>query len=142
MMNTRTDMIVKTEHPVLFFDGECVLCNGVVDLVLKIDRDHQFRFASLQGETADELRERTDFPDGLETFVFWHDGRPEVRSAAVFAAARQLGFPWNLLSVCSILPRSFTDAVYRWIARNRIKWFGRRDSCRMPSPTEADLFLE
>jgi predicted DCC family thiol-disulfide oxidoreductase YuxK len=110
---------------------------------MKIDRAHVFRFASLQGTTAASVRQSNDtFPDGLETFVFWDDGEVRLRSAAVFAAARQLGLPWSLFSVCSILPRALTDAVYRWVARNRIRWFGRKDSCRMPSPDEAQLFLE
>lgn len=142
-MSTGTEHLVETRQPVLFFDGECVMCNGVVDLLLKIDRSRVFRFASLQGETAKRLRGRSDeFPEDLESFVFWDRGQVELRSSAIFAAAKRLGLPWNLLSVFSILPRRLTDAVYRWIARNRIKWFGRKESCRMPSPEEAPLFLE
>ncbi len=138
-----TQLVDMPDAPVLFFDGECVLCNGVVDLILKVDKNHVFRFASLQGETAERIRrQRDDFPEGLETFVFWNDDTVEIRSRAVFAAARALGLPWSLLSVFSILPRGLTDAVYRWVARNRIRWFGRKESCRMPSPQEASLFLE
>jgi predicted DCC family thiol-disulfide oxidoreductase YuxK len=63
------------------------------------------------------------------------------RSTAVLRIARGLGFPWNLATVFLIVPRPIRDAVYRWVARNRYRWFGKKDTCRLPSPEERARFL-
>ena len=119
-----------------------MLCNGVVDRLMRLDRDRVFRYASLQGETAATVRERVaGFPDDLETFVYVHGEEVHLRSSAVFEIARRLPFPWRVLAWFRILPRFLTDAVYRFVAKNRIRWFGRTESCRMPSEEDASLLL-
>lgn len=133
---------MEDSRQILFFDGECVMCNGVVKKLFALDRDARFEFASLQGEKATELRAQNDeFPEGLETFVLWDDGEIYLRSRAAFRAARLLPAPWRWLSVFRFLPRFLTDAAYRFVARNRVKWFGRTEACWLPPAEHTHRFL-
>lgn len=135
-------MMGPEERAVVFFDGECVLCNGLVDAMLRFDRGRRFLYASLQGETADAERRRlASFPHGGDSIVLLVDDRVFTQSAAVFEIARRLPFPWRALSWGRLLPTFVTDAMYRFVARHRYRWFGRRDACRLPSPDEAQRLL-
>ncbi len=130
------------EHPTLFFDDECVLCNGSVDWLLRVDRKRVFRYAPLRGDTAATARAQlTGFPEGMGSFVFVDGDRVFTESSAAFAVASRLPFPWRALSSLRVFPRVLTDAVYRTVARNRVRWFGRSDKCRLPTPDEAPLML-
>lgn len=127
---------------VLFFDGECVLCNGTVQWLFTRERDGQLAYASLQGATAAALRSsRADFPEGLETFVFYDGGDLHVRSRAMFRAARLLKWPWRWGRFLAIVPRFLSDLVYRWVAKNRLRWFGRTTECWLPPAGEGHRFL-
>ena len=153
-------------HPILFFDGVCGLCNRFVDLMLRVDSRDRFRYAPLQGETAQRLlgprdqagglqagnRETGDRPLGSsqvsdsqagdpQSFVFLEIDKRYERSNAVLLALSGLGGVWRLISLLYVFPRPLRDFVYRIVARNRYRWFGRRDECRMPTPKERDRFL-
>lgn len=118
---------------ILFFDGECVMCNGLVAFVAAHDPQRHFAFASLQGETAAAFRARyPSFPRSLDTMVFFDDGDIRLRSDAAFAAARLLSAPWRWLSLLRVLPTALTDLGYRIVARYRLRWFGRTESCWVP----------
>ncbi|MDX2064409.1 MAG: DCC1-like thiol-disulfide oxidoreductase family protein [Fimbriimonadaceae bacterium] len=131
-----------TEGPILFFDGVCNLCNGAIDFVMRRDRSRTIRFASLQGETARtvlpaELRE-----GGLDSMVLWEGGERYVRSeAALRVMARIGGVPAAIAAIGRVVPRGLRDAVYRTIAANRYRWFGQRDTCRVPQPEERERLL-
>ncbi|MXY96775.1 MAG: DUF393 domain-containing protein [Gemmatimonadetes bacterium] len=145
----------------LFFDGVCGLCNRFVDFMLQADRQHRFRFAPLQGETARRLlwmdgqaggREAGSAPPGgLEqgdpqagdprSFIFLDTDNQYDQSNAVLRATIRLGGAWRLIAVLYVFPRPIRDFVYRIIARNRYRWFGRREACRLPTPDERDRFL-
>jgi predicted DCC family thiol-disulfide oxidoreductase YuxK len=126
---------------IVYFDGECALCNRLVDFVIRRDRRRRFRFAPLQGETA---RARLPAPmraGPLATIVLEHEGALRVRSDAILAILAVLGRGWRLAGVCRLLPRRLRDAAYHYIARNRFRWFGRRASCRLPTAAEREYFL-
>jgi predicted DCC family thiol-disulfide oxidoreductase YuxK len=130
-------------HPIIFFDGVCNLCNASVVWLLQHDRRARFRFASLQSDAARRLlaehaRAAAD-PDSV--LLLDGDGL-HVRSDAALRIAAQLGLPWSLAGVAWVLPRAVRDALYRWIAANRYRWFGRRDACLMPRPEWASRFLD
>lgn len=130
------------EERVIFFDGECNLCNGWVDFVLKRDPDGRFRFASLQSEAARErLPEEYTQPDALGTFVLLDGDRVRTRSDAALEVLGNLRFPWSLMRVFKIVPRVIRDAVYRHVAAHRYEWFGKRDTCRIPTAAERARFL-
>jgi predicted DCC family thiol-disulfide oxidoreductase YuxK len=126
---------------IVYFDGVCNLCNRFVDFLVRHDRKGRYRFASLQGETA-----RRRLPHGLtgpapETIVLESSGELRFRSDAALAILSGLGGAWRAFGALRVVPRPLRDWVYQWIARNRFRWFGRRDTCRVPGPKERSLFL-
>ena len=125
---------------IMFFDGECNLCNGFVDWLVRTDKAGKMKIASLQGETAKELGIAGQ-SSGLNTVVYLRDGVRFERSTAVLEILRDLGGAWKLASIFFILPRFLRDAIYALIARNRYRLFGRRDTCRLPTPEERQRFL-
>ena len=134
---------MSTTTTILFFDGHCNLCNNSVDFVITRDKKRVFRFAPLQGETAKDVLGDVNIDlENPDSFVLSKDNEVYFRSTAALMVARQLGFPWSLMSVFLVVPPFIRDAVYNLIARNRYKWFGRKETCRLPSPEERSLFLD
>lgn len=127
-------------RPVLFFDGVCNLCNGAVQWILKRDKQERFLFAPLQSELGEKLQQKAGRK--LDSLILQHGGKVFVKSSAALEVARLLGLPWALLSVVRIVPRPLRDAVYDWIARNRYRWFGKKDACMLPTPALRARFLE
>ena len=127
----------------LLFDGVCTLCDGAVQWIIDRDPDALFQFASLQSETGQTLAaEHGVDPASLDTLILIADGQATVRSDAVFGVARRLGRPWSWAAAFSVLPRPFRDALYRYVARNRVRWFGQRAECRVPTPALRGRFLD
>jgi predicted DCC family thiol-disulfide oxidoreductase YuxK len=125
------------------FDGVCNLCNRSVQFILKRDRRGIFRFASLQSPLGQSLLKRSGLPaDQLDSFVLVENNKAYTRSSGALRVLRQLGGAWSLLSVFRIVPRQWRDAVYNWIARRRYRWFGKADSCWLPSPKWKSRFLD
>jgi predicted DCC family thiol-disulfide oxidoreductase YuxK len=125
----------------VLYDGECGFCDRLVQWLLRHDRKGILSYAPLQGETA------KPFVSGdVDTMVFVErgdDGATRVyeRSRGVFRILRRLGGIWRVISWLRVLPRFVTDAGYRLIARNRIRWFGRVESCRVPDAAVKARFL-
>jgi predicted DCC family thiol-disulfide oxidoreductase YuxK len=131
-----------TEHPVLLFDGVCNLCNSSVQFIIERDPDARFRFASLQSEEGQVVLSRFENrPSDLSSVVLIQDDQLYARSEAALLVARQLGGGWSLLYAFIVVPRPIRDAVYDWIARNRYRWFGKKDACMIPSPDLQSRFL-
>ena len=129
-------------HPVLLFDGVCTLCDASVQFVIDHDPASTFRFASLQSDVGKQLALDYGVDVGaLDTLVLIDGGRAFVRSEAVLRAASRLGRPWSWLGALHIIPRSLRDAAYRVVARNRVRLFGQRDACRIPTPDLRARFL-
>lgn len=130
-----------TIAPVLFFDGTCLLCSRTVKLVTRQDKLGQFYFSPLQSAYA-----RSGLPaaitDAGGTVVLYHQGKFYTHSAAALQTAKLLGGRWLLLYAAIIIPRPIRDAVYRWVARNRYRWFGRSNECMLPLPGWQKRFLE
>ncbi len=127
---------------VVLFDGVCNLCNGTVLFVIDRDPEEIFRFAALQTELARRLlAEHGSTGEGLSSLILLEGGRHYTESTAALRIARRLSGAWPLLYAFSLVPRPVRDAVYRWIARNRYRWFGRSESCRIPTPALSARFL-
>lgn len=127
----------------MLFDGVCNLCNGAVQFLLRRDRRHRLRFAALQAAAGQALlRQHGMATDTLETVVVLDNGRARVRSDAAILLARRLPWPWPLLAIFLVCPRPLRDALYAFVARHRYRWFGRRETCMLPSPELADRFLD
>jgi predicted DCC family thiol-disulfide oxidoreductase YuxK len=124
------------------FDGVCNLCNGTVQFLLKRDRQQILRFAPLQGTFGQQaLRDHGLDPNALQSLVLLDNGKAYTHSTAALRAFRALGGGWLVISWLEIFPEGLRDMVYRWIARNRYRWFGRRESCMVPSPAVMERFL-
>ncbi|MBT8451550.1 MAG: DUF393 domain-containing protein [Deltaproteobacteria bacterium] len=133
-----------TELPphVLFYDGVCAMCNGIVKGMLRADAERIFHFAPLQGETAALARSlHPDFPGDIETVVYVRRGEVFVRSSAAALAMRELPYPARALSWFRFLPVWLTDFFYGIIARVRYRVFGKYDRCPLPPPEDRDRFL-
>ena len=137
-------------RPIVYYDGLCGLCDGFVRFVVAHDHLGRYRFAPLQGDTA-RIRLGAGLElDALRTVVLEEDPafRPigqtdglRVKSDAALAILAELGHGWRLVQVLRIIPRPIRDLVYDFIARYRYRWFGKRDTCRIPRSNERDRFL-
>lgn len=132
--------------PVVLFDGVCNLCNATVDFAIRRDARGELRFASLQSDAGQAVLEAAGAAPvggGLETIVLVEeDGSVHVRSEAALRLAARLGSPWPCLArLARIVPRGLRDVAYRAIARRRYRWFGMRETCRLPTPEERARFL-
>ncbi len=126
----------------VLFDGTCAMCDAAVRLWIRVDRDRVLRYAPLQGSTAAELRAACpEIPNNIESMIFFDEGDVFLRMKAVGRGARYLHWPWKAVYALFFLPAWFTDPIYRFIARNRFRVFGKKEICRVIAPHERDLFL-
>jgi predicted DCC family thiol-disulfide oxidoreductase YuxK len=131
-------------HGVVLFDGVCNLCNATVQFILDRDEAGYFRFAALQSEPgAKALAAHGHAPvaDEPDSVMLVEGGRVYERSDAALRIARRLGGAWPAMAVFLAVPRFLRDAVYKFIARNRYRWFGRTEECRIPTPALRARFL-
>jgi predicted DCC family thiol-disulfide oxidoreductase YuxK len=124
----------------LFFDGECGLCDRAVHWTLNRDKRGVFQFAPLQGETAQRML-GTVAGQEFDTLVLVDGAGRHERSTAALRICLHLGWPWRALLVLWLVPRPVRDSVYDWVARNRKRWFGGKEACRLPTPSERARFL-
>jgi predicted DCC family thiol-disulfide oxidoreductase YuxK len=130
-------------HPIILFDGICNLCNGAVQYVIKHDPEGLFRFASLQSDSGQQLLaeyrlEQTDF----NSFVLIDENKVFTRSTAALRVAKKLKGLIRLSGGFIFVPSLIRDGVYDLIAKNRYKWFGKKDSCMIPTPELESRFLK
>ena len=134
---------LSQDAPLVLFDGECNLCNGAVQFLLRRDARARLRFAALQSAAGRSALARAGVLGKLpDSIVFVHRGRVRVKSAAALAIVRQLRWPWPLLSAAWLVPYPLRDVVYDWIARHRYRWFGVQKDCWVPTPELRARFLD
>ncbi len=141
----RQDPAVPTfadDKPVIVFDGHCVLCSGWARFVLRQDRRGRFRLLPAQTPLGRALYLHYGLePDHYETNILIEDGRPWLESEGSIRMAEGLGWPWRAGAALRLLPRGWRDSLYRWVARNRFRLFGRREVCYLAEPGHAERFL-
>ena len=131
------------KHPVILFDGVCNLCNASVQYVIKHDPQRIFRFASLQSPRAQKiLSGHNPSLSDYSSFVLFTDNKIYIRSTAALMVAKRLNSIAKLLYPLIILPKFIRDTVYNIIAKNRYKWFGKKQACWLPTPELKNLFLD
>lgn len=131
----------KQDGNIVFFDGICGLCNSFVDFLLREDKNDILLFAPLQGDTARSRINNLNSSD-LKTVVFQTNERLYTRSDAVIEIYRSIGGIWRLAVLARILPKKFRDMLYDFVSANRIKWFGEKETCRMPTSKERGKLLK
>ena len=129
-------------QPIIFFDGVCNLCSHAVQFIIERDAKSQFRFASLQSEFArEQLAVFAIDPEKIDSIALIENGKIYQRSTAALRIAKRLNGLWPMLYSFTVIPRFVRDSVYEWIAKNRYKWFGKTESCWIPTPELKDRFL-
>ncbi len=128
--------------PIILFDGLCNLCNSMVNFIIRYDKKKEFKFVALQSESAKIILSKIEFKNDLcTTVVLLSEHKIFSQSDAIIKIFQLLGLPLSLLSVTKILPRKYRDSIYDFISSNRYRWFGKRDSCMMPTKEIQNLFL-
>lgn len=126
---------------VILFDGVCNLCNGFVNFLIDRDPENQFKFASLQSEFGEKILVKTQMQtDEYQSVLVLEGGEVFTKSSAVFKVIERLP-KWRWLRFLKIFPTCFLDTIYGLIAQNRYRIFGKRDSCRIPTPELRERFL-
>ncbi len=129
---------------IVFVDSQCVVCNGLVEWMLKKDKEKLFKFAGLNSDYFQKLKTEHALTDVPDSVVLYDKGELFYKSDAVLRMFRKLGFPWSWIhSAGRWLPKKWSDAIYDWVARHRYAWFGQteEDFCKMPDPKHRGRFL-
>jgi predicted DCC family thiol-disulfide oxidoreductase YuxK len=125
------------DNNIVFFDGVCSLCNGVVDFIMKRDKKKVFRFTSLQSEYSKENLKNIE----LDTIVYISNEKIYTKSKAVLEILSTLGGLWKLSLMLKLIPSFILDIGYDLISKNRYVWFKKKDTCRIPTKEEKERFL-
>jgi predicted DCC family thiol-disulfide oxidoreductase YuxK len=130
------------DRPIIIFDGYCALCSGWAQFVLRRDRTARYRLLCAQSPLGYALYVHYGLdPQDYETNILIEDGAAWFKSEGSIRMAEGLGLPWSLAAVFRILPMPVRDRLYDFIARNRLKFFGKRATCYAPQPGYQDRFL-
>jgi predicted DCC family thiol-disulfide oxidoreductase YuxK len=130
------------ERPVILFDGVCNFCNNVINFVIKRDKAAEIQYAPLQSAKGQLFAKQYNFSaEELKTFVFIEDGKMYTKSTAALRVCRYLGTLWPAMMAFMIVPKFIRNAVYDLVAKNRYKWFGKKDTCMIPTPDVRNRFI-
>ncbi len=133
-------MSYTTDTPILLFDGVCNLCNSSVDFILRFEKNTQINFSTIQTIESEKLLSNFSNIPITDSVLFIENGQLFQESTAALKIAKYLKYFW-ILSYLIYLPEWIRDPVYRLLARNRYRWFGKRSTCRFPSNDLKDRFL-
>lgn len=133
---------MNTDYKIILFDGVCNLCNSSVNFIIDHDRKNIFRFASLQSDSGQVLLKKFGLNNvSFDSIILIDKEKYFTRSSAVLKIAKDFPGFWKLLYIFNIIPPAIRDLLYDIIAENRYKWFGKKDSCRVPTPELKEKFL-
>lgn len=133
---------MTAENSIILFDGVCNLCSGAVQFILRRDHKKHFVFASLQSEVGKTLLSEYKVNTSIETIILLQNNKWFSQSSAALEIARKLPGAWPLLYAFKIVPPFIRDGVYDWISRNRYRFFGKKESCMIPTPEWKNRFLD
>ena len=132
-----------TNTPIILFDGICNFCNGSVNFVIKRDKKSQVKYAALQSEAGQQLLKQFNLPTTeFNSFIFIEAGKVYTQSTGALKVCKYLNALWPLLYGLIIVPRFIRDGIYNRLAKNRYKWFGKKDQCMIPAPGVKERFLK
>ena len=135
--------ILIMDNPIILFDGVCNFCNYWVTFAIKRDRKNKLKFTPLQGETAKQLLPQFHInPSSLSSVIFIDNGKAYTQSSAAIQICKHLDGGWKLFYALIIIPKFMRDGLYNIIARNRYKWFGKKESCLIPTAELKERFLD
>lgn len=126
---------------IILFDGECNLCDFSVQFIIKRDKHALYQFASKQSNAGQEILRKHRIPADLDSFILIEGHRSFYKSSAALRVCKNLNGGWKLIYGLLIIPKPIRDICYDIVAKNRYKWFGKKDSCMLPSPDISKRFL-
>lgn len=126
---------------IVLFDGECNLCDRTVQFIIKRDKKEIFRFASIQSRIGQSLLNKLEVPNDINSFILIDENKSYTKSTAALRVCKELRGVWKLLYIFIFIPRPLRDMLYTLIAKNRYKWFGKKDNCILPTPEMKNRFL-
>jgi predicted DCC family thiol-disulfide oxidoreductase YuxK len=133
---------MQTQYPIILFDGVCNFCNNTVNFVLKNDKKGDIKFAPLQSEAAIKLLQHYGLPStDMKSFIFIENEIVYSKSTAALKVCKHLKGLWPLVYGFIVIPLFIRDGLYNWIAKNRYKWFGKKEICMVPTPNQKAKFL-
>jgi predicted DCC family thiol-disulfide oxidoreductase YuxK len=134
--------IESIDRPIILFDGVCNFCNSAVNFVIERDNKKAFRFAPLQSAAGQILLNQYGLSTSdLKSFVLIEDNEAFTETTAALRVTKYLYTPWPMMQAFLVLPTFLRDPVYNFIARNRYKWFGKKEECMVPTPELRSRFL-
>lgn len=134
---------MSTVNPIILFDGVCNLCNGAVNFIIDRDPEAYFRMAALQSTIGQEILQKHSLnTQYFDTIVLVEGENIYSHSTAALRIARKLSGAWPLFYAFIVIPSPLRNVIYNWISRNRYRWFGKQDVCRIPTPELQRHFLQ
>ncbi|MFJ5762247.1 thiol-disulfide oxidoreductase DCC family protein [Neobacillus sp. NPDC093182] len=127
---------------IILFDGICNLCNSAVQFIIKRDPKGYFKFASLQSNTGQRLIKQYGVSRHIDSLIVIEKQKVYIKSSAALRICRKLDGFWKYLTILRVLPPFFRNFLYDMVAKNRYHWFGKRDSCMLPTAEIRKRFLE
>lgn len=127
-------------RPIILFDGYCNFCSSTIDFIIKYDKKKKFLFAASQLGAGLKLVEEYKLQN-VDSVILIYKNKVYRYSTAILKVCWLLGLPFNLFASFLIVPPLFRNMIYKWIAKNRYKWFGKRSSCKIPDQKEMDRFI-
>ena len=129
---------MQHKDKIIVFDGICGLCNKSIDMLIKLDQKKLFKYTSLQGEYVKQL----DIEEGIDSIIFYEEGKLYYKSTAILRILRSLGGVWVITNIFYLIPTLLRDAIYDLIAKYRYKIFGKMENCRISKKDEQALFID
>ena len=134
---------VPQNNPIILFDGVCNLCSGIVLFTIKRDPEGIFRYAPLQSEVGKSLLKQFNLStDDYHSFILIDGNRYYLKSTAALRVAKRIKGLWPVLYMFIVVPGPIRDFIYDFVAKNRYKWFGKKEECLIPTPDVKGRFLE
>lgn len=146
MLDYGTLLIEETEGSehvkrIILFDGECNFCDKSVQFIIKRDPEAIFSFTSQQGEAGQQMIKKHHAPSSIDSIILIENDTYYLKSSAALRICRHLQGAWKLLFIFILVPYPIRDFFYNILAKNRYKWFGKKDQCTLPTPEVRKRFL-
>lgn len=133
---------LPNEHPIVLFDGVCNYCNSMVNFAIRHNSKRNLRYTPLQSVAGKAILAKFNIPQAVDSLVFVENNQAYIYSAAALKISKHFDYPVKILYVLIIVPQFVRDYIYRFIAKNRYKWFGKKEQCMIPSKEVKELFID
>lgn len=136
-------MDLPANKKIILFDGVCNLCDSSIQFIIRQDKKDQFRFVALQSDLGMEIIKHIGIDTSkIDSIILYEPGNAYYyKSEAALKIAKELGGIYSAIGWFSVLPKSWTNVIYDYIAKNRYKWYGKKDACMIPTPELKAKFL-